>query len=111
MVPVSAIISQMHKEGILNLCATSRPVYNAYMKEQAFYYYLYFIFNAFHIAFCIYSLIGIPSTGSAGIINTISAFANAHIVAGVFCIISTVAWGVESVSCRWSWFALMRIVD
>jgi hypothetical protein len=75
-----------------------RPVYNAYMKEQAFYYYLYFVFNAFHIAFCVYSLIGIPSTGSAGIINTISSFGRGSILSGVFCILSTVAWGIESVS-------------
>lgn len=74
------------------------PVYNAYMKEQAFYYYLYFIFNGFHIVFCIYSLIGIPSTGSAGIINTISSFGRGSIVSGVLCLLSTVAWGLESVS-------------
>ncbi|KAL7004608.1 hypothetical protein EMMF5_005868 [Cystobasidiomycetes sp. EMM_F5] len=73
-----------------------RPVYNAYMKEQSFYYYLYFIFGGFHVAFSIYSLIGIPSTGSAGIINTIKAFADGSILTGVFCVLATVAWGLES---------------
>lgn len=75
------------------------------MKEQAFYYYLYFVFNAFHIAFSVYSLIGIPSTGSAGIINTIASFARGSIVSGVFCILATIGWGIESVSSRRIYFA------
>lgn len=29
-----------------------RPVYNAYMKESAVFYYAYFVFAGFHIAFC-----------------------------------------------------------
>jgi len=73
-----------------------RPAYNGYMKEQAFYYYLYFVFAGFHILFCAYSLIGIPSTGSAGIINTISAFGNGSIVTGVFCTLASAGWGLQT---------------
>lgn len=38
-----------------------RPAYNGYMKEAAFYYYLYFVFAAFHIAFSIYSCVAYPN--------------------------------------------------
>lgn len=103
-----------------------RPVYNAYMKESSVFYceslsdsvtepshplsspllmYLYadiyFLFAGFHIAFCVYMFIGIPSSGSAGLINLISRFAGGHITAGVFCILSTVGWALEGLASLW----------
>jgi len=73
-----------------------RPVYNAYMKEHAFFYYFFFLFGGFHIAFCIYMVVGIPSTGSAGLINMIHAWATGSIVTGVFGVIATVGWVLET---------------
>lgn len=84
-----------------------RPVYNAYMKESSVFFYCYFLFAGFHIAFCTCTspppslhplshnrcadmFVGIPSSGSAGLINLISRFASGSIVAGVFCILATV---------------------
>jgi len=83
--------------GVLSFLLWYRPIYNAFMKEHALFYYLFFVFGGFHIAFCIYMLIGIPSTGSAGIINTVHAFATGSIVTGVFGVIAIVGWGLESV--------------
>lgn len=75
-------------------------VASAYMKETAFYYYLYFIFAGFHTIFSLYSLVGIPSSGSAGIINSILAITGGHIVAAVFCIMAAVGWGIQGVRVR-----------
>ncbi|KAI9594650.1 scamp family-domain-containing protein, partial [Syncephalis fuscata] len=71
-----------------------RPIYNGYMKERSMYYYIFFIFNGFHIGFQYYMTIGIPSSGSAGIINTISMMSDGKVVASIFGIIASVLWGV-----------------
>lgn len=55
-----------------------QPIYYAYSKEYAFFFWQYFLFGGFHVAFAFYMLIGIPSTGSAGLINTIAMAAQAH---------------------------------
>ena len=49
-----------------------RPCYNAFMKDSSMYFYLYFIFNGFHIVFLIYMLIGLTGTGCAGFVNMIA---------------------------------------
>lgn len=81
---------------VLSFLLWYRPIYNAYMKEHALFYYMFFIFGGFHIAFCVYMLVGIPSTGSGGLINCIAAFASGSIVTGVFCAIATVGWGLQT---------------
>ncbi|PCH38004.1 scamp-domain-containing protein [Wolfiporia cocos MD-104 SS10] len=72
-----------------------RPIYNGYMKEQALYYYLYFVFCGFHLVFSIYMILGIPGTGSAGLIQTIKMYARRAIVAGILGTIATVGWVVQ----------------
>jgi hypothetical protein len=67
------------------------------MKEQSLYYYLYFFFGGFHLLFSLYMIIGVPSTGSAGLINTISMFARKAFVAGVLGIVATVGWTLQGV--------------
>jgi len=74
-----------------------RPIYNGFMKEQALYYYLYFFFGGFHLLFSVYMIIGIPSTGSAGLIQTIQMYSNHAIVAGILGTITTVGWTVQGV--------------
>jgi hypothetical protein len=78
-----------------------RPIYNGYMKEQAVYYYIYFFFCGWHLLFSIYMILGIPSTGSAGIIQTIRIFNSGHWVAGIFCIIATVGWVLQGGGNGW----------
>ena len=105
---------------------SDRPVYNAYAKEYSFFYCnqstfsslscppvqsvltpkppssdMFFLFAGFHIAFCTYMFIGIPSSGSGGLINLISRFASGSIVAGVFCILATVGWALEGLASLW----------
>lgn len=74
-----------------------RPIYNGYMKEQALYYYLYFFFCGFHLLFSVYMIIGVPSTGSAGLIRTIQMFSGGHWVAASFCLVATIGWIVQGV--------------
>ncbi|TFL07478.1 scamp family-domain-containing protein [Pterulicium gracile] len=78
-----------------------RPIYNGYMKEQALYYYLYFFFCGFHLLFSFYMIIGIPSTGSAGLIQTVGMFNRGAIPAGILCIIATVGWTIQGVGHAW----------
>jgi len=81
--------------GVLSFLTWYRPIYNAYMKEQSLYYYFYFFFCGFHLLFSIYMIIGIPGTGSAGIMQTIFLFAQGHIVAAIFSTIASVGWVVQ----------------
>jgi len=90
-------ITYMPIIGILSFLLWYRPIYNGYMKEQALYYYIFFFFAGFHLLFSIYMIIGIPSTGSAGLIQTIQAFAGEHIVTGILGIIATVGWTLQGV--------------
>lgn len=62
---------------------------------------IYFLFAGFHIAFCTYCFIGIPSSGAAGLINLISRFATGHITAGIFCILATVGWAMQGLASLW----------
>ncbi|KAI6045761.1 scamp family-domain-containing protein [Pisolithus marmoratus] len=72
-----------------------RPIYNGYMKEQALYYYIFFFFCGFHLLFSIYMVIGIPSTGAAGLIQTIQMYASGHWAAGILGTIATAGWSVQ----------------
>lgn len=75
-----------------------RPIYLGYAKEQglALFFYLFFFFCGWHLLFSLYMFIGIPSTGSAGLINTIAMFSQGHILAGVFGAISCAGWGFQT---------------
>ncbi|OCF35758.1 hypothetical protein I316_02249 [Kwoniella heveanensis BCC8398] len=76
-----------------------RPIYLGYCrtegKTMAVFFYIYFLFGGFHLLYSIYMLVGIPSTGSAGLINTISMFSQGHILAAVFGTIATVGWAFQ----------------
>ncbi|CAH7689586.1 scamp family-domain-containing protein [Phakopsora pachyrhizi] len=85
-----------------------RPVYNAYAKEHSLFYLLYFVFGGFHVIFCFYMLIGIPGTGSAGVINTIAAFGRGSIFTGILGIIASAAWALLSLGNAWMWKAVWK---
>jgi len=89
-------ITYMPIIGILSFLLWYRPIYNGYMKEQALYYYLFFFFAGWHLLFSIYMIIGIPSTGAAGLIQTIQAYVRGHIVAGILGTIATVGWVAQT---------------
>ncbi|EPQ25905.1 uncharacterized protein PFL1_06578 [Pseudozyma flocculosa PF-1] len=77
-----------------------RPVYNGFMKEHSLFYYMYFICG-FHLAFSLYCFLGIPSTGSAGLLNTIQCFTNGRIVAGVFGALATAGFALQGLGNLW----------
>jgi len=83
--------------GLTSFLLWYRPIYNGYMKEQALYYYIYFFFCGWHLLFSVYMILGIPSTGSAGIIQSVSMFSRHHIVAGIFGILASIGWTVQGV--------------
>ncbi|SCV68979.1 BQ2448_1999 [Microbotryum intermedium] len=87
--------------GTLSFFLWYRPAYNAYMKSSAMFFYMYFLFAGFHLAFSAYMIIGIPSSGSAGIINLISRFATGHLVAGIFCALATACWVLQGMGSLW----------
>ncbi|SGZ22418.1 BQ5605_C022g09485 [Microbotryum silenes-dioicae] len=87
--------------GALSFFLWYRPAYNAYMKGSAMFFYMYFLFAGFHLAFSAYMIIGIPSSGSAGIINLISRFATGHLVAGIFCALATACWVLQGLGSLW----------
>jgi hypothetical protein len=85
-----------------------RPVYNAFMKEKSLYYFVFFVFNGFHVLFQFYMAVGVPGSGSAGIINMISAFTDNKVVAGVFCSAAVLLWVAGG---AFSLFLFYRVYD
>ncbi|EPQ58025.1 scamp-domain-containing protein [Gloeophyllum trabeum ATCC 11539] len=89
--------------GALSFLTWYRPIYNGYMKEQSLYYYVYFFFGGWHILFSLYMAIGLPSTGSAGIIQTVIMFAHggAGIAGGVLGALASAGWVIEAFGSLW----------
>ncbi|KAI6005633.1 scamp family-domain-containing protein [Pisolithus albus] len=56
---------------------------------------IFFFFCGFHLLYSIYMVIGIPSTGSAGLIQTIQMYASGHWAAGILGTVATVGWSVQ----------------
>lgn len=69
-----------------------RPVYLAFQRNTALFFYVYLIFKGFHIAFSFYMAIGIPGSGSAGMINVIAVFSDSKPGAGIVCLIAFTGW-------------------
>ncbi|KAJ1725296.1 hypothetical protein LPJ53_000523 [Coemansia erecta] len=69
-----------------------RPVYNAYMKDSSMFFYLFFIFNGFHILFDAYMAVGVPSAGSAGMIIMLQCLSSGKKAAAALCGISFSFW-------------------
>ncbi|KAJ3108526.1 hypothetical protein HDU97_000808 [Phlyctochytrium planicorne] len=69
-----------------------RPVYNAYMKDSSMLFYFFFFFNGWHVLFLFYMALGVPSSGSAGIINTISVVTDSKVISGIICAVSSSCW-------------------
>jgi secretory carrier-associated membrane protein len=58
---------------------------------------IYFFFCGWHLLFSVYMIIGIPGTGTAGLITTIIAFKHGHIVAGILSVIACTGWILQTV--------------
>ncbi|ORX38257.1 scamp family-domain-containing protein [Kockovaella imperatae] len=85
--------------GALSFILWYRPIYLGFErtegKAMAFFFYLYFAFAGCHLLFSIYMAVGIPSTGSAGLINTIQMFSQGHILAAIFCLLASIGWVLQ----------------
>ncbi|WVQ68539.1 uncharacterized protein L199_006748 [Kwoniella botswanensis] len=96
---LASSISYVVVIGLASFILWFRPIYLGYCrtegKTMAVFFYIYFLFGGFHLLYSIYMLVGIPSTGSAGLINTIGMFTQGHILAAVFGTISTVGWAFQ----------------
>ncbi|WWC63601.1 uncharacterized protein I303_106206 [Kwoniella dejecticola CBS 10117] len=96
---LASSISYVVVIGLASFILWFRPIYLGYCrtegKTMAIFFYIYFLFGGFHLLYSIYMLVGIPSTGSAGLINTIGMFTQGHILAAVFGTISTVGWAFQ----------------
>ncbi|KAI9204731.1 scamp family-domain-containing protein [Polychytrium aggregatum] len=69
-----------------------KPVYRAYERSSSFSFYLYFAFNGLHIIYCFYMAVGMPGSGSGGLINMISMYTDDKIASGVLCSINSALW-------------------
>jgi hypothetical protein len=56
---------------------------------------MYFFFCGWHLLFSVYMILGIPSTGSAGLIQTVGMFSQGHIVAGVLGAVASAGWTLQ----------------
>ncbi|KAI9365549.1 scamp family-domain-containing protein [Zopfochytrium polystomum] len=75
-----------------------RPVYNAYLKESSMLYSFFFLFNGIQILFDFYMALGIPGSGSAGIIYALSILTDSKYVAGILCATTGGMWLVAALS-------------
>lgn len=78
-----------------------RPAYNGFMKEHSLFYYTFFLFAGFHIAFSVYLFLGIPSTGSDGLLNMIQSWSSSRHVAAILGIFVTAGFAVQGLGILW----------
>ncbi|KAI9259507.1 scamp family-domain-containing protein [Phascolomyces articulosus] len=84
-------------EGVLYSFASyfvwKRPVCNAYMTDDSVHRTLFLAFNAVHIIFTTYKLIGVPTSGSAGIVLLFILFSEGgSIVTIVLTLLASISW-------------------
>lgn len=78
-----------------------RPAYNGFMKEHSLFYYTFFLFGGFHIAYSVYVFLGIPSTGSAGLLNMIQSFSSSRLVAAILGVFVTLGFAAQGLGILW----------
>lgn len=78
-----------------------RPAYNGFMKEQSLYYYVFFLFGGCHLAFSVYLFLGIPSTGSDGLLNMIQSFSSGRLVAAILGVFVTLGFALQGLGLLW----------
>ncbi|PWN29953.1 scamp-domain-containing protein [Jaminaea rosea] len=78
-----------------------RPAYNGFMKEHSLFYYTFFIFGGCHIAYSVYIFLGIPSTGSDGLLNMIQSWSSGRVVAAILGIFVTLGFAVQGLGILW----------
>ncbi|KAI8844786.1 scamp family-domain-containing protein [Chytridium lagenaria] len=80
-----------------------RPAYWAFQKDSALFFYVFLLFEGFHFLFAAYMTVGLPGSGSGGIINLLSVLSYGNVGAGVVCIVATIGWGLAAVGAFLLW--------
>ncbi|KAI9350251.1 scamp family-domain-containing protein [Obelidium mucronatum] len=87
----------------LSFFAWYRPIYTAFSKDSSLFFYIFLLFEGLHILFAAYMTVGLPGSGSAGIINLLSVLTDGKYVSAVFCILATAGWGFDALFGFWLW--------
>ncbi|KAJ3023385.1 UNVERIFIED_CONTAM: hypothetical protein HDU68_008636 [Siphonaria sp. JEL0065] len=87
----------------LSFFAWYRPIYTAFSKDSSLFFYIFLLFEGLHILFAAYMTVGLPGSGSAGIINLLQVLTDGKYVSAAFCILSTAAWGFDALFGFWLW--------
>ncbi|KAJ3083445.1 hypothetical protein HDU99_009600 [Rhizoclosmatium hyalinum] len=87
----------------LSFFAWYRPVYTAFAKDSSLFFYIFLLFEGLHILFAAYMTVGLPGSGSAGLINLLSVLTDGKYVAAAFCILATGAWAFDALFGFWLW--------
>ncbi|KND03021.1 uncharacterized protein SPPG_02092 [Spizellomyces punctatus DAOM BR117] len=83
-----------------------RPIYIAFQRNTALYFYIFLLFNGLHVAFAFYMAVGIPGSGSGGFINLLGVLTDGKIVATVFCVVAFAGWILDGLYSLWMWKAV-----
>ncbi|KAI8880476.1 scamp-domain-containing protein [Backusella circina FSU 941] len=89
---VGIALTEMFTHTLASFFLWYRPVYNAYMKDTSLYYFLFLVFNGFHVLYTFYMAVGIPSTGGAGLILLVTLFTEHYWVTGVLTLLASICW-------------------
>ncbi|KNC52551.1 secretory carrier-associated membrane protein 3 [Thecamonas trahens ATCC 50062] len=82
-----------------------RPLYNgARTGKSSLFVWFFFAFSV-HILLCCFWALGIPSTGSAGLIIALTAYGKDDPTSGTLCLFTGFAWGICAV---WSLLRIYR---
>nr|KAJ3420706.1 hypothetical protein HK105_005360 [Polyrhizophydium stewartii] len=68
------------------------PAYLGFKNNSSLYSYIFLLFHGFHILFLCYMAVGIPGSGSAGLITVLAVFGGGRPIAGVFAAIVFAGW-------------------
>ncbi|KAJ3094834.1 hypothetical protein HK100_006001 [Physocladia obscura] len=87
----------------LSFFAWYRPVYTAFAKDSSLFFYIFLLFEGLHICFAAYMAVGLPGSGSAGVINLLSVLTDGKYVSAAFCIVATAGWIADALFGFWLW--------
>ncbi|KAJ3166582.1 hypothetical protein HK101_011905 [Irineochytrium annulatum] len=83
-----------------------RPAYWAFSKDSALFFYIFLLFEGFHLLFAAYMAVGLPGSGSGGFINLLTVISDNKWGAGVLLILAFAGWVLDAVGAFYLWTAV-----
>ncbi|KAJ3329477.1 hypothetical protein HDU76_007822, partial [Blyttiomyces sp. JEL0837] len=83
-----------------------RPVYVAFCKDSSLFFYIFLLFEGFHVLYAGYMAVGLPGSGSAGLINFIAVLSYGNYGAAAICVLSLAGWIADALFASWMWTAV-----